>query len=60
MGTAIELIVSLGAILGAAVLFTNAIEMLGERLNPGQGTTGSVLAAVGEIGAGAIREGEQG
>ena len=28
----IELIVSLAAILGAAVLFTNAVELLGDRL----------------------------
>ena len=35
------------AILGAAVLFTNAVEMLGERLNMGSGAVGSVLAAVG-------------
>jgi cation:H+ antiporter len=44
---AIELILSLVAILGAAVLFTNAIEILGERLNMGQGAVGSLLAAVG-------------
>ena len=43
----IELVVSLAAILGAAVLFTNAVEMLGERLNLGSGAVGSVLAAVG-------------
>ena len=39
--------ISLAAILGAAVLFTNAIEILGERLNLGQGAVGSVLAALG-------------
>ncbi len=43
----VELVVSLGSILGAAILFTNAIEILGERLNLGQGAVGSVLAAVG-------------
>src|SRR5918993_5850470 len=47
MTTIIELVVSLVAILGAAVLFTNAVEMLGERLNMGSGAVGSVLAAVG-------------
>src|ERR671917_591674 len=47
MTTIIELVVSLVAILGAAVLFTNAVEMLGERLNLGSGAVGSVLAAVG-------------
>ncbi len=45
--TIIELVLSLGAILGAAILFTNSVEMLGERLNLGQGAVGSVLAAVG-------------
>jgi cation:H+ antiporter len=47
MTVIIELVVSLAAILGAAALFTNAIEILGERLNLGQGAVGSVLAAVG-------------
>jgi cation:H+ antiporter len=47
MTTIIELVVSLVAILGAAALFTNAVEMLGERLNLGSGAVGSVLAAVG-------------
>jgi hypothetical protein len=36
----IELLLSLAAILGAAVLFTNAVEMLGERLNLGHGSVG--------------------
>lgn len=45
--TIVELILSLGAILLAAFLFTNAVEILGERLNMGQGAVGSVLAAVG-------------
>lgn len=45
--TIIELLLSLAAILGAAVLFTNAIEMLGERLEMGSGSVGSILAAVG-------------
>ena len=43
----IELILSLVAILGAAVLFTNAVELLGDRLGLGHGAVGSVLAAVG-------------
>lgn len=43
----IELILSLAAILLAAVLFTNAIKILGSRLQMGQGAVGSVLAAVG-------------
>src|SRR5919199_751945 len=43
----VELVFSLAAILGAAVFFTNAVEMLGERLNLGSGAVGSILAAVG-------------
>lgn len=43
----IELILSLAAILGAAVLFTNAIELLGDRMGLGHGAVGSILAAVG-------------
>ena len=38
---------ALAAILAAAYLFTNAVEMLGGRLELGQGAVGSVLAAVG-------------
>ena len=45
--TIIELVLSLAAILGAAILFTNAVEILGDRLNLGAGAVGSVLAAVG-------------
>jgi len=45
--TIIELILSLAAILGAAVLFTNAVEIMGDRLNLGAGAIGSLLAAVG-------------
>ncbi len=41
------LALSLALILGASVLFTNAVEMLGERLGMHQGATGSILAAVG-------------
>lgn len=43
----IELVLALVAILVAAILFTNAVELLGERLGLAQGATGSVLAAVG-------------
>ncbi len=45
--TIIELVLSAAAIVVAAALFTNAIEILGERLNLGAGAVGSVLAAVG-------------
>src|ERR671916_736196 len=45
--TLLELVLSLAAILGAAVFFTNAVEILGERLNLGSGAVGSILAAVG-------------
>jgi cation:H+ antiporter len=45
--TIIELLLALVAILGAAVLFTNAVEIMGERLNLGHGAVGSILAAVG-------------
>lgn len=41
------MILSLAAILGAAILFTNAVEILGDRLNLGAGAVGSLLAAVG-------------
>ena len=41
------MVLSLAAILGAAILFTNAVEILGDRLNLGAGAVGSVLAAVG-------------
>jgi cation:H+ antiporter len=41
------LLVSLGLILLASVLFTNAIEIFGHRLKVHQGAVGSVLAAVG-------------
>ena len=45
--TVIELVLSAAAIVVAAALFTNAVEILGERLNLGEGAVGSVLAAVG-------------
>ena len=47
MATTIELVLSVVGILLAAALFTNSIEMLGDRMNLGQGAVGSVLAAVG-------------
>jgi cation:H+ antiporter len=47
MLTIIELLLSAAAIVVAAALFTNAIEIFGERLNLGAGAVGSVLAAVG-------------
>jgi cation:H+ antiporter len=43
----LEFAIALGAIVAAASLFTNAVEILGGRLNLGQGAVGSVLAAVG-------------
>lgn len=45
--TIIELVLALLAILAAAFFFTNAVEMLGDRMNLGQGAVGSLLAAVG-------------
>ncbi len=47
MATAIELVFSIVGILIAAALFTNSTEMLGDRMNLGQGAVGSVLAVVG-------------
>jgi cation:H+ antiporter len=44
---ALEFGFALVVILGAAVLFTNAVEILGGRLKLGQGAVGSVLAAMG-------------
>jgi cation:H+ antiporter len=43
----LEFAIALGAIVVAASLFTNAVEILGGRFNMGQGAVGSVLAAVG-------------
>jgi cation:H+ antiporter len=45
--TVLQLIISAVVIVAAAALFTNAVEILGDRLNLGQGAVGSVLAAVG-------------
>lgn len=47
ISTLITLVLSLAAILAAAIVFTNAVEMLGDRLRLGGGAVGSVLAAVG-------------
>ena len=47
MAVVLEFGLALVAILAAAYLFTNAVEMLGGRLELGQGAVGSVLAAVG-------------
>jgi cation:H+ antiporter len=45
--TIIELVLSAVVIVVAAALFTNAVELLGERLSLDQGSVGSVFAAVG-------------
>jgi len=47
LAVVLEFGLALVAILAAAYLFTNAVEMLGGRLELGQGAVGSVLAAVG-------------
>ncbi|HET6831011.1 MAG TPA: hypothetical protein VFH44_06630 [Solirubrobacterales bacterium] len=47
MGAVILLLISFAIILAGALVFTNAIEWLGHRLDLGEGATGSVLAAVG-------------
>ncbi len=41
------LLISFAVILAGALLFTNAIEWMGHRLNLGEGAVGSILAAVG-------------
>ncbi len=43
----IMLVISLGFILFACFVFTNAIEWFGKKLNLGQGVVGSVFAAIG-------------
>jgi cation:H+ antiporter len=45
--TIIELVLSAVVIVVAAAIFTNAVELLGHRLDLDQGSVGSVLAAVG-------------
>jgi cation:H+ antiporter len=47
MGEAILLITSFAIILAGALLFTNAVEWAGHKLDMGEGATGSLLAAVG-------------
>jgi cation:H+ antiporter len=47
MGDAILLAASFAVILAGALLFTNAVEWTGHRLEIGEGATGSLLAAVG-------------
>jgi cation:H+ antiporter len=44
---AILLVVSFAVILAGALLFTNAVEWIGHRLEIGEGAVGSLLAAVG-------------
>ena len=41
------LVVSLGVILGACIVFTNGVEFVGHRFRLHQGAVGSILAAVG-------------
>ena len=45
--TVVLLALSFALLLGGAVLFTNAVEWMGLRLNVGHSATGSLLAAVG-------------
>src|SRR5919112_123243 len=45
--TVLLLLVSFVLIIGGAILFTNAVEWAGRRLNLGEGPVGSLLAAVG-------------
>ncbi len=45
--TVVLLVLSFALIVGGALLFTNAVEWLGSRLNMGGGAVGSLLAAVG-------------
>jgi cation:H+ antiporter len=47
MGEALLLALSFAVVLAGALLFTNAVEWLGHRLNLGEGAVGSILAAVG-------------
>jgi cation:H+ antiporter len=45
--TVLLLLASFVLIVGGALLFTNAVEWFGARLDLGQGAVGSLLAAVG-------------
>jgi cation:H+ antiporter len=47
MSNLILLLASFAVILAGALMFTNAVEWAGHRLNIGEGATGSILAAVG-------------
>ncbi|CAN5623115.1 sodium:calcium antiporter [soil metagenome] len=47
MGQVFLLLVSFAVILSGALVFTNAVEWVGKRLDMGQGAVGSLLAAVG-------------
>src|SRR6188768_4337946 len=47
MGAGFLLLMSFAVILAGALVFTNAVEWLGHRLDMGEGATGSILAAVG-------------
>jgi cation:H+ antiporter len=47
LGAALLLLASFAVILAGALLFTNAVEWAGRRLDLGQGAVGSLLAAVG-------------
>jgi cation:H+ antiporter len=47
MGNAILMVASFAIILSGALVFTNAVEWAGQRLELGQGAVGSLLAAVG-------------
>ena len=44
---ALLLLFSFAVVLAGALLFTNAVEWIGHRLNLGEGAVGSILAAVG-------------
>jgi len=44
---ALLLLLSFAVVLAGALLFTNAVEWIGHRLNLGEGAVGSILAAVG-------------
>src|SRR3954452_18234079 len=44
---ALLLALSFAVVLAGALLFTNAVEWIGHRLNLGEGAVGSILAAVG-------------
>src|ERR671918_2891780 len=47
LGNVVLLAASFAVILAGALLFTNAVEWLGNRLSLGEGAVGSLLAAVG-------------